>query len=78
MLCAARRDLPVAEYAATEVKKTVTGYGRAEKTQVQEVVRILLGLKTAPKPNDVADALALAICHAHISPVRQRYQRGTH
>lgn len=74
LMLAARRGVAVAEYAATEVKKAVTGYGRAEKSQVQEMVRMLLGLPEIPKPNDVADALALAICHAHTAPVMERYR----
>lgn len=61
--------IPIAEYSATEVKKAVTGYGRAEKNQMQEMVRILLSLPTIPKPHDAADALGLAICHAHSRPV---------
>lgn len=77
MLIAALHDIPIAEYAPTEVKKAVCGYGRADKAQVQEMVRVLLNLREVPKPNDVADALALAICHAHIAPVLARYQRGS-
>jgi crossover junction endodeoxyribonuclease RuvC len=70
MMQAARRGLQVHEYSATQVKKTVTSYGRAEKGQVQEMVRLLLNLRETPKPNDVADALALAICHAHMGTWR--------
>ncbi len=77
LMLAARLGVPVAEYASTEVKKAVTGYGRAEKSQVQEMVRMLLGLNEIPKPNDVADALALAICHAHTAPVLDRYKKRT-
>jgi crossover junction endodeoxyribonuclease RuvC len=73
MLLAARRAIPVAEYAPTEVKNAVTGYGRADKSQVQEMVRMLLGLAKVPSPADISDALALAICHAHAAPVRHRY-----
>jgi len=73
LMIAAQQGLPIFEYAASEVKKTVTGYGRAEKTQVQEMVRILLNLRQVPKPHDVADALALAICHAHMGSVLQKY-----
>lgn len=73
MLLAARRAIPVAEYAPTEVKNAVTGYGRADKAQMQEMVRMLLGLAQIPKPADVADALAMAICHAHIGPIKTRY-----
>ncbi len=76
LMQAAHHDLNVAEYAATEVKKAVTGYGRAEKSQVQEMVRILLNLRDSPKPTDVADALAAAICHAHAAPVAQRFGMG--
>lgn len=77
MLLAARYKIKLAEYAATEVKRTVTGYGRAEKAQVQEMVRVLLNLKEVPKPEDVADALALAICHAHTGDNTARYQEVT-
>ncbi len=66
LLAAARSGLPVAEYAATEVKKSVVGYGRAEKSQVQQMVALLLGLDAVPAPHDAADALAIAICHAHM------------
>lgn len=64
MLVAARRGLPVGLHTPTEVKAAVTGYGRAEKAQVQAMVARLLGLATRPSPADAADALALAICHA--------------
>lgn len=74
LMLAARYEMPVAEYAATEVKKSVCGYGKAEKEQVQEMVRLLLNLPEIPKPADVADALALAICHAHTSPIQARYK----
>ncbi|MFZ3172258.1 MAG: crossover junction endodeoxyribonuclease RuvC [Carboxydocellales bacterium] len=65
ILAAARRDLPVFEYTPLQVKQAVVGYGRAEKAQVQFMVKTILGLEQAPKPDDVADALAIAICHAH-------------
>jgi crossover junction endodeoxyribonuclease RuvC len=65
MLAATERGLPVAEYSPAEVKRAVVGYGRAEKQQVQQMVRLLLGLREIPSPHDVADALAVAICHAH-------------
>ena len=64
LLAAAERNLPVAEYTPLEVKQAVTSYGRASKSQVQEMVRLLLGLDAPPRPDDAADALALAICHA--------------
>ena len=72
----AKHHLELAEYNPTEVKKSLTGYGRAEKTQMQEMVRMLLNLPKIPKPHDVADALALAICHAHTAPYLNRIQSG--
>jgi crossover junction endodeoxyribonuclease RuvC len=65
LLAAATAGYEVAEYTPLQVKLAVTGYGRAEKMQIQEMVRILLCLTEIPKPDDVADALAIAICHAH-------------
>ena len=65
VLAAVERGLPVVEYTPAEVKRAVVGYGRAEKHQVQEMVRLLLGLSEAPSPHDVADALAVALCHLH-------------
>ena len=64
MLAAARSHLPLALHTPSEVKAAVTGNGRAEKAQVQEMVMRILGLTARPKPADAADALALAICHA--------------
>lgn len=65
MLAAALRKVPVFEYTPLQVKQAVVGYGRAEKAQVQFMVKTILGLEQVPKPDDVADALAIAICHAH-------------
>ncbi len=65
MLVAAEQRIKFAEYTPLQVKMAVVGYGRAEKRQVQEMVRVLLGLNAIPKPDDAADALAIAICHAH-------------
>lgn len=65
LLAAAKRGLPIYEYTPMQIKKAVTGEGRAEKAQVQMMVRILLGLREVPKPDDAADALAVAICQAH-------------
>lgn len=62
-----RAGIPVHEYAARLVKKTVTGYGAAEKEQVRQMVRILLGLRGDALALDASDALAVAICHAHLS-----------
>jgi crossover junction endodeoxyribonuclease RuvC len=67
LLAACEAGLPVFEYAPAEVKRAVVGFGRAEKHQVQQMVKVLLGLETAPAPHDVADALAIAICHLHSS-----------
>ena len=65
VLAAVEAGLPVVEYTPAEIKLAVVGYGRAEKTQVQQMVKLLLGLATAPSPHDAADALAVAFCHAH-------------
>ena len=62
-LAAARRDVPVVSYSATRIKKTITGHGRASKEQVQRTIQQELGLPTLPEPADVADALAVALCH---------------
>ena len=65
LLAASEAGLPVVEYAPTEIKRAVVGFGRAEKHQVQQMVKLLLGLDAAPAPHDAADALAVAICHLH-------------
>ncbi len=65
LLAAANAGLPVAEYAPLKIKSTVTGYGLAQKEQVQFMVARLLRLASAPEPADAADALAIAICHIH-------------
>jgi crossover junction endodeoxyribonuclease RuvC len=72
MLAAAQRGLPIGEYTPMQVKQAVVGYGAAEKRQVQEMVKMLLKLITIPKPDDVADALAVAICHAHSIVLNER------
>lgn len=72
LLAAAQRGLSVGEYTPMQVKQAVVGYGGAEKKQVQEMVRRMLRLQAAPKPDDVADALAVAICHAHSSSLNDR------
>ena len=68
MLAAVEAGCDVAEYTPAEVKRAVVGYGRAEKPQVQMMVKLLLGLAAAPSPHDAADALAVAICHVHNAP----------
>jgi crossover junction endodeoxyribonuclease RuvC len=65
MLAAVEAGVAVAEYTPAEIKRAVVGYGRAEKPQVQQMIKLLLGLDRAPQPHDAADALAVAICHAH-------------
>ena len=65
VLSGARSGIPVYEYTPMQVKLAVAGYGKAEKLQVQQMVRILLALDQVPRPDDAADALAVAICHAH-------------
>jgi len=65
LLVAARHGLPVLEFGPHEVKMAVTGYGRAPKEQVQRMVQALLGMAVLPRPDDAADALAVAICSAH-------------
>ncbi|MDX9973579.1 MAG: crossover junction endodeoxyribonuclease RuvC [FCB group bacterium] len=64
-LAAAQHGRPVAEFAASEVKNSVVGYGKATKRQVQEMIKLILNLDDLPRPDDAADALALAICQAH-------------
>ena len=64
-LAAAEAKCPIGEFTPLEVKNAVVGYGKAEKRQVQEMVRILLNLETIPRPDDAADALAIAICQLH-------------
>jgi crossover junction endodeoxyribonuclease RuvC len=66
LLAASQAGLPVVEYSPAEIKRAVVGYGRAEKPQVQEMIKLLLGLEAKPSPHDVADALAVAVCHLHI------------
>ena len=64
-LCAQMHNKEIFEYTPLQVKQSVTGYGRAEKKQEMEMTRSILSLESVPKPDDTADALALAICHAH-------------
>ena len=67
MLAAQKNMVPAFEYTPLQVKQSVVGYGRAEKKQVQEMTRRILALEKVPKPDDTADAPAMAICHAHAS-----------
>ncbi len=72
ILAAVQAGLPVAEYTPLQIKQAVVGYGKAEKHQVQEMVKAFLRLAAVPKPDDVADALAVAICHAHSSTLQNK------
>jgi crossover junction endodeoxyribonuclease RuvC len=75
LLALAEAGLETYSYTPLEVKKAITGYGRADKEQVQQMVRLLLSLEAIPQPDDAADALAVAICHAHSSAVTARLSR---
>ena len=68
MLAVVEAGIPVFEYTPAEIKRAVVGYGRAEKPQVQQMIKLLLGLAEVPSPHDAADALAVAICHVHAQP----------
>jgi len=76
LLALAEADLPVHEYTPLQVKQAVVGYGRGTKVQVQEMVRMLLGLDAIPQPDDAADALAVAICHAHSARLSMLLKEG--
>lgn len=70
MLVGRKAKMPIAEYTPLQIKQTITGYGKADKKQVQEMVRVQLGLKEIPKPDDAADALAAAITHHLMNRVK--------
>ncbi|HKG26262.1 MAG TPA: crossover junction endodeoxyribonuclease RuvC [Thermomicrobiales bacterium] len=72
LLAAARNGVPVVEYSPSEVKHAVVGYGKADKSQMQEMVRIILGLDHVPHPDDAADALAVALCYCQRSSFEER------
>ncbi|MCS7221053.1 MAG: crossover junction endodeoxyribonuclease RuvC [Anaerolineae bacterium] len=71
LLAAAQTGLPVFTYTPTAVKQAIVGYGRADKHQVQEMIRMLLALSEVPQPDDVADAVAIAICHIYTSQLNR-------
>lgn len=71
MLACADNDVDIYEYTPLQVKQGVVGYGRADKAQVQNMVKSLLNLEKVPKPDDVADALAIAICHCHSNSLQK-------
>ncbi len=74
LLALANANVAVQEYRPMAIKQAVAGYGHADKKQMQEMVRLTLGLETIPKPDDAADALAIAICHAYTGPIMARYE----
>jgi crossover junction endodeoxyribonuclease RuvC len=67
LLCGMQADMEIHEYTPMQIKMAVTGYGKADKKQIQEMVRVILGLQEVPKPDDCADALAAALTHATVS-----------
>lgn len=73
LLAAAQHGMDVFEYKPSEVKQTISGYGNADKPQMQEMVRMLLGLPDIPRPDDAADALAVALCHVQMSRLSRRF-----
>jgi crossover junction endodeoxyribonuclease RuvC len=77
LIAAARAGVEIFEYSPLEVKSALVGYGRAEKKQVQEMVRVLLGMAQAPEPLDASDALAIAICHVNCASTRARLRDKT-
>ncbi len=76
VLCAEQHGVPMFEYTPLQVKQAVVGYGKAEKRQVMEMTRRILKLSQIPKPDDAADALALAICHGHCATGIQLQERS--
>jgi len=76
LLALAEAGIPVAEYTPLEIKQAVTGYGGAEKMQVQQMVKYILELSEIPRPDDAADALAVAICHLHCARTQSLYAGG--
>lgn len=77
LLVLAESGIKISEYTPLEVKQAVAGYGGAEKKQVQQMVKTILDLETVPRPDDAADALAVAICHIHSAKIRNLYENET-
>ena len=77
LLAAAQAKLGVVEYTPSQVKHAIAGYGKADKQQMQEMVRILLGMEFVPHPDDAADALAVALCHAQRRSFAELTEMGT-
>ena len=78
ILACANSGIPICEYTPLQIKQGLVGYGRAEKKQVQLMVKTILNLKEMPKPDDAADALAAAICHCHFIGHKLRVKQGAH
>jgi len=76
LLAMAELKLQIGEYTPLEVKQAVVGYGGADRSQVQQMVKTILGLEAIPHPDDAADALAVAICHIHSAKIRNLYQEN--
>lgn len=76
LLCASIQGVPVFEYSPLEVKQAVSGYGRAEKSQIQYMMKTILNLKELPTPADASDALALAVCHCNIIRMKRLTERA--
>jgi crossover junction endodeoxyribonuclease RuvC len=76
LLAMAESRLKISEYTPLEVKQAVVGYGGADKNQVQQMVKTILGLESIPHPDDAADALAVAICHIHSTKIRDLYDEN--
>jgi crossover junction endodeoxyribonuclease RuvC len=76
ILCGAKSCISIYEYTPLQVKMAVSGYGRADKNQIQQMVKILLNLKVIAKPDDASDALAVAICHAHTGDIQSNLVKG--
>jgi crossover junction endodeoxyribonuclease RuvC len=76
LLLAEQRGLAIAEYSPRLIKQTVVGYGNAEKHQVQEMVKVLLKMRSVPTPHDAADALAIAICHFHHARMQEKIRNS--
>jgi crossover junction endodeoxyribonuclease RuvC len=77
LLVMAESGLQIGEYTPLEVKQAVAGYGGADKNQVQQMVKTILELEAIPRPDDAADALAVAICHIHSARIQNLYNNGT-
>lgn len=76
LLTAALAGLEIAEYTPLQIKQAVSGYGKADKKQVQKMVQVILNMEALPRPDDAADALAVAICHIHSQQLGKIYKGG--